>query len=689
MQDQTGGFAAFGNTLSALKAGDEVELTGTVTQFMALKQLSPVSKVEVLSTNNAVPTPLELTFSQAFAAQYESQLMKFTNVTFKNPTGTFAGNTNYVIVQNGVEKELRINIASSTLVGTVVPNTPVTLTGIMSVFNTTFQLLPRTINDIVAPGPVIATRLVADQITQTSLKLSYTTQNDGNTVVKYGLTPSFELGEISKPALTKNHEVEITGLSHTTIYYCQARSTKDGVTSTGPTQLFITQSQSTGRIQPMFNSAIDGSVATEGNTSVFVNRAFHDTLAKYISNATETIDINIYNIDNREQATAIITALNNAFDRGVRVRVISDGAATNSGLSNLRSGIGVIRSKTGQTYGIMHNKTIIIDADVADANKSIVITGSTNMTEKQLLDDPNNIILIQDQSLAKAYTLEFNEMFGSTGATPNINNAKFGPDKVDNTPHFFNIGGTKVELYFSPSDGTTAEIVKQINNSRYEIYLGLNLATRSDIRSALRSKFFDNNIYQAAVFGDTSNNQSSVFTGIRELYGEKIKLYSGAGLFHHKYMINDPSYIFADARVLTGSHNWSNNAENRNDENTLVIYSHKIANQYYQSWTQAYKTSGGVEFFEPSSISSSMRNSEFKINYFNWNNDVLNLSITTDRHTQPVLTIMDLNGKVVYNQRIQLAEGTQNTQVTLPVSKGMYIVNLKSNQGTVSTKTVK
>ena len=47
----------------------------------------------------------------------------------------------------------------------------------------------------------------------------------------------------------------------------------------------------------------------------------------------------------------------------------------------------------------MHNKFVIIDANNADS--AWVISGGTNWTNNQLFDDFNNLILIQDQSLAK------------------------------------------------------------------------------------------------------------------------------------------------------------------------------------------------------------------------------------------------------------------------------------------------
>jgi hypothetical protein len=48
-----------------------------------------------------------------------------------------------------------------------------------------------------------------------------------------------------------------------------------------------------------------------------------------------------------------------------------------------------------------------------------------------------------------------------------------------------------------------------------------------------------------------------------------------------------------DPLVVTGSHNWSNSANEINDENTLVIHNGDIANQYYQNFAARFKANGG------------------------------------------------------------------------------------------------
>ena len=43
----------------------------------------------------------------------------------------------------------------------------------------------------------------------------------------------------------------------------------------------------------------------------------------------------------------------------------------------------------------------------------------------------------------------------------------------------------------------------------------------------------------------------------------------------HK-QIADANEIGSDPTILTGSHNWSNNAENNSDENTMIIHDHTL-----------------------------------------------------------------------------------------------------------------
>ena len=64
--------------------------------------------------------------------------------------------------------------------------------------------------------------------------------------------------------------------------------------------------------------------------------------------------------------------------------------------------------------------------------------------------------------------------------------------------------------------------------------------------------------------------------------------------FHHKYAIADASNSGADPIVITGSHNWSSNAENNSDENTLIIHNATIANIYLQEFEKRWEELGNT-----------------------------------------------------------------------------------------------
>jgi len=62
---------------------------------------------------------------------------------------------------------------------------------------------------------------------------------------------------------------------------------------------------------------------------------------------------------------------------------------------------------------------------------------------------------------------------------------------------------------------------------------------------------------------------------------------------HHKLAIVDANYPASDPQVITGSHNWSNSANDRNDENTLIIHSAEIANEYFQQFAYRFDENNG------------------------------------------------------------------------------------------------
>jgi len=373
------------------------------------------------------------------------------------------------------------------------------------------------------------------------------------------------------------------------------------------------KSVSSGAINVYFNHPVDTSFS-QTQDAVYLADTLDNMLISYIDNCVATLDIAIYNSYSPSAAAGIAGAINAAYARGVQVRVIYDGGTSSLMIPHLNSSIPKLASPTSSTYSIMHNKFVIIDAICNNPFLSYVWTGSTNWTTAQIEGpDKNNAIVIQDQTLAAAYTLEFEEMWGSATATPNTTLSKFGQYKTDNTPHNFIIGGSVVECYFSPSDGTNSKIIAAVNSANTDLEVAVMNFTRSDVCTAILNKF-SSGITNCNVIVDSSNPMSNQISNLQAgLSPNHAVIDTAPGIMHHKFMVVDNFNSASDPLVLTGSHNWSTAAETKNDENTLIVHDANIANQYYQAFASVYLASGGIIVNPLSNTENSVDSNLFQI----------------------------------------------------------------------------
>ena len=354
------------------------------------------------------------------------------------------------------------------------------------------------------------------------------------------------------------------------------------------------KSASTGTISVYFNHIVDTSLSQTQN-AVNLSNTLDDMLITYIDNCVATLDIAIYNSYSPSATTGIANAINAAYARGVQVRVIYDGSTSSVMIPLLNSAIPILASPTSSSYAIMHNKFVVFDANNSNPNLPYVWTGSTNWTAVQI-DGPdrNSVITLQDQTLALAYTIEFEEMWGGSAATPNTATSKFGPFKTNNTPHNFIIGGKTVESYFSPSDGTTSKIITAINSANTDIEIAVMNFTRSDISTALINKYISG-FTNINVLLDSSNPTGNQIGTLQAgLLPNHALVDTAPGIMHHKFMVVDNFNSASDPLVLVGSHNWSTSAETKNDENTLIVHDANVANQYFQAFASMYQIAGGT-----------------------------------------------------------------------------------------------
>lgn len=344
------------------------------------------------------------------------------------------------------------------------------------------------------------------------------------------------------------------------------------------------------KIHYYFTRPVNNTVA-RGENAVYLNNCAADTLAAYISRAKYTLDIAVYNF-NLSSGSAVTTAVNNAYNRGVQVRWIYDGSSANTGLTGINAGIPRLGSPTTSAYGIMHNKFMVIDGGSTNAADAVVWTGSTNWTTNQVAGDYNNIVVIQDSALAHAYVAHFNMMWGGSGMTPSPTASKFGPDKTDLGRHVFTIEGKRVEVYFSPADGTNTQIQNVINTADKDLYFAMYTFTDNTDANLIMARK-SAGVYVAGI-DDSYSNTYTPYTTFTSGLGANFKVYSGSDLYHNKFLIVDQSDVCSDPLVLTGSHNWTISANTKNDENTLVIHDDTAANVYYQSFYANFIALGGA-----------------------------------------------------------------------------------------------
>ena len=277
-------------------------------------------------------------------------------------------------------------------------------------------------------------------------------------------------------------------------------------------------------------------------------------LVEAIDAARLSIDVAAYSIS----LNSVRYALIRAHDRGVTVRLVME--SSNMDRSDpqalIEAGIPIVGDNR---QGLMHDKFVVID-------RSEVWLGSMNFTDSGAYDDNNNMIRIKSREIAEDYSLEFKEMFEEDS---------FGPDVKPQTPYpTVTIDGTRVDVYFSPDDGVLNALGLLLTNAEDSIYFLAFSFTSNELGAVVRQK----NEAELDVKGVMDEEQIKSNTGTEfDPFRQKdvdVLMDGIPGQMHHKLFIVDEKI------VAFGSYNFSQSAEERNDENIIIIYNPEIARQF-------------------------------------------------------------------------------------------------------------
>lgn len=667
IQDATGAIPAYPGTGSVanfpdnVKRGDVIEVTGQLKIYNGLLEIDPITSYLIQASGQPLP-PAKVVTPSGINEENEAQLLQVNGVSFENGGGVFSVG-NYTISANGEESEIYVR-SNHPLIGTNIPLAKVNLTGISSEFNGIYQLLPRDLDDmVIADNFYINSSLVQSDLTSDGFKVSWTTNVAGSSSVRYGTDITDLSNEINDGGSTTNHEVTLTGLEPAEFYYVQAFSNNGTSTVNSVIDVFSTASNSSGVLQIYFNHEVDGTVSNGAYANDYTPAALEAAIINRIDNAKATIDASVYNCNRK----SIIQALSNAYNRGVQVRYITDLETANLALSDPTPPFPIVK---GNPDGLMHNKFFTIDA--ASDTESWVIMGSTNMTEQNIAEDYNHMIFLQDKAIAKCYTIEFEEMWGTSGASPGIFNQKFGPAKVNNTPQLFKINDMEVESYFSPSDNTTIGIVNAIKSADNDVQFALLTFTNNELGTAILNAHNDGIEVRGII--DNVNDQGTEFAYLQS-NGVNVTQDNTTTQTHHKYCIVDASSPTSDPQVVTGSHNWSGGAETRNDENTLIFHDKNIANIFLQEfearWCEAQGggscTTANEDLEEIEGFAATL--------FPNPAVEYTNIEFSLEDRNDLTISLWDATGRMIQSVFYQGVQGVQTESLFLGgLAPGNYFV---------------
>ncbi|WP_448724435.1 phospholipase D-like domain-containing protein [Pseudomonas farris] len=288
------------------------------------------------------------------------------------------------------------------------------------------------------------------------------------------------------------------------------------------------------------------------------------------------LDIAIYEY----QLKVIVDAVNAAFERGVKVRVLyhaqpdEDTTALNE--ASLEK-IPTANKRGRVTHNIFHNKFMVLSRlDAAGQHQpEAVLCGSTNFTANGVYRQANVVHVLDDARIGASYLQTFEQVWATpadVGATREwlTENNPMQPDQ-------------SLFAGFSPrsGQGDLCEFVEIIESAKKDLLFVTAFALPDEVLNALLGQPHDdilryglqNTVSRITGFHADRTAQFAATallnTGLEGWLKENMKGQRGNLLVHTKAIVVD--FTTDTPTIISGSHNLSAAASNGNDENYLII----------------------------------------------------------------------------------------------------------------------
>jgi phosphatidylserine/phosphatidylglycerophosphate/cardiolipin synthase-like enzyme len=281
-------------------------------------------------------------------------------------------------------------------------------------------------------------------------------------------------------------------------------------------------------------------------------------------------------------------------------------------------------SNAGRSSPSVHNK-FVVESGAGGKNASRVLTGSTNWTTSGLCTQLNNMLIIENPTIAARYLDQWNKLVADGNAMPAALVASNSQPTTNNN----------IELYFAATNGQAEfkPVLELIAGAKEGALFLMFMPGQSPLLDALLDRSAKNDIYvrgvvssvQPTAKGDIGSAAGQVIkSGVpTQNFHDNVLLPNGISaedapswqspefgigairaamhaIVHSKTIVIDP---FSDnCAVITGSHNFSAAASQKNDENLVIVRGNqKLAQAYavhvngvydHYSW-RAFLANGG------------------------------------------------------------------------------------------------
>ncbi|ERF85986.1 hypothetical protein JQ559_03300 [Bradyrhizobium viridifuturi] len=288
--------------------------------------------------------------------------------------------------------------------------------------------------------------------------------------------------------------------------------------------------------------------------------------------------------------------------------LLGNGSATKPNIAGELSSAGLTvkhrdLSNAGRSSPSVHNK-FVVESD-AHGNAIRVLTGSTNWTTTGLCTQLNNVLIIENAVIAKRYLDQWGKLVAAGNAMPAALKASNSSPTND----------SNISVYFAATNGEAEfkPVLDLIKNAKDGALFLMFMPGQSPLLSALLDRAQQNDMY---VRGVVSTMMPSKNGNIVSVGGQVVKSGAPAQSFHDDVQLphgvnatNEPSWADVefsvsqirnagmiaivhsktividpfsdDCAVITGSHNFSVAASEKNDENLVIIRGNKKLAQAY------------------------------------------------------------------------------------------------------------